>query len=92
MNKTDLAATMASDIGISKARAADGIESLIRSVTAALKQSDRVTISGFGSFAVYQRKARNLRHPRTGAIIRLRSRRVAKFTAGLELNKALNRG
>jgi DNA-binding protein HU-beta len=92
VNKTDLAERMASDIGISKARAADGIESLIRSTTDALKQGDRVAISGFGSFVVYQRKARNLRHPQTGRIIRLKSRRVARFTAGSELKNALNRG
>ena len=38
-----------------------------------------------------QRKARNGRNPQTGATIKIAARKVAKFSAGAELKKAVNR-
>jgi len=34
------------------------VESLIGGIGGALKKGERVTLSGFGTFSVYQRKAR----------------------------------
>jgi DNA-binding protein HU-beta len=53
---------------------------------------DRVALIGFGTFSVSQRKARNGRNPQTGATIKIAARKVAKFSAGAELKKAVNRG
>ena len=60
-------------------------------VFAALKKGERVTIVGFGTFNVSQRKARNGRNPQTGSLIKIAARRVAKFTPGIELKKAVSR-
>lgn len=91
MNKGHLVEKIAADTGISKAQAAHTVESVIEGISSALKKGDRVTLSGFGTFSTYQRKARNGRNPQTGTVIKINSRRVAKFTAGVDLKKAVNK-
>ncbi|HEX6881566.1 MAG TPA: HU family DNA-binding protein [Terriglobales bacterium] len=91
MNKADLIDKIAASTGISKSNAAMAIDTMIDSFTAALKKNERVTLVGFGTFAVSQRKARNGRNPQTGAVIKIAARKVAKFTPGIELKKAVNK-
>ncbi len=91
MNKADLIDKVAAASHISKAQAATAIDSLITGVTGALKKGERVTLVGFGTFGVSQRKARNGRNPQTGAVIKIAARKVARFTPGLELKKAVNK-
>jgi DNA-binding protein HU-beta len=91
MNKADLIDKIAASTGISKTSAAAAIDTLIDAVTMALKKGDRVTLVGFGTFSVSQRKARNGRNPQTGGVIKIAARRVAKFTPGVELKKHVNK-
>jgi DNA-binding protein HU-beta len=91
MNKADLIDKIAASTGISKTSAAAAIDTLIDAVTSALKKGDRVTLVGFGTFAVSLRKARNGRNPQTGGVIKIAARRVAKFTPGVELKKHVNK-
>ena len=91
MNKADLIDKIAGAADISKAQAGTAIDTMIDGVTAALKKGERVTLVGFGTFAVSQRRARNGRNPQTGATIKIAARKVAKFTAGVELKKAVNK-
>jgi len=91
MNKADLIDKIAASTGISKSNATMAIDTLVDGVTAALKKGDRVTLVGFGTIAVSQRKARNGLNPQTGAVIKIAARKVAKFTPGVELKKAVNK-
>ncbi|HET7209115.1 MAG TPA: HU family DNA-binding protein [Terriglobales bacterium] len=91
MNKGDLVDKIAASAGISKAAAGTAIDTAVDSITAALRKGDRVALIGFGTFSVSQRKARNGRNPQTGATIKIAARRVAKFTPGAELKKAVNK-
>jgi DNA-binding protein HU-beta len=91
MNKADLVDKIAASSGISKAAAGTAIDTAVDSITAALKKGDRVALIGFGTFSVSQRKARNGRNPQTGATIKIAARKVAKFTPGADLKKAVNR-
>ncbi len=91
MNKADLIDRVAAGTKISKAQAATAIDTLVDSVTGALRKGDRVALIGFGTFSVSQRKARNGRNPQTGTVIKIAARKVAKFTPGAELKKAVNR-
>ncbi len=91
MNKGDLVEKIAAAHGITKTAAGGAIDTFIDSVTAALKKGDRVTLVGFGSFSVGQRKARNGRNPQTGSVLKIAARKVARFTPGIELRKAVNR-
>jgi DNA-binding protein HU-beta len=92
MNKADLIDKISAGAGISKAQAGTTIDTAVDSITAALKKGDRVALIGFGTFSVSSRKARNGRNPQTGATIKIAARKVAKFTAGAELKKAVNKG
>lgn len=91
MNKADLIDRIASASGITKAQAGTSVEAGITAITGALKKGERVALVGFGTFSVSQRKARNGRNPQTGATIKIAARKVAKFTPGIELKKAVNK-
>ena len=91
MNKTDLVEKIAASAGITKTASAVAIDVFVDSVTSALKKGDRVTLVGFGTFSVIQRKARNGRNPQTGGVLKIAARRVAKFSPGVELKKHVNK-
>src|SRR5882672_1033356 len=92
MNKADLVDRIAGACDMTKTQATTAIDTAVDSITAALKKGDRVALIGFGTFSVSQRKARNGRNPQTGATIKIAARKVAKFAAGAELKKAVNKG
>ena len=90
MTKAELIDQMARDAGISKIAAGAAVESLIDSISRALKKKDgKVTLTGFGSFAKSRRKARNGRNPQTGEAIKIKARNVVKFKAGKKLKEAI---
>lgn len=91
MNKADLVDKISAASSISKTSAAEAIDALVDGITGALKKGERVTLVGFGTFAVSQRRARNGRNPQTGSVIKIAARKVAKFTPGVELKKAVNK-
>jgi DNA-binding protein HU-beta len=85
MNKAELIAKIADDAGITKTQANATIDAFIDAVTKTLKKGDKVTLVGFGTFSVSKRAARNGRNPQTGAVIKIKAKKVAKFKAGKEL-------
>ena len=89
MNKQDVVAKLATDTKMTKAAAATAVDSLIDSITKALKKGDSVSFVGFGTFKISQRKARMARNPQTGAPIKISKRRVPKFSAGKALKQAV---
>ena len=89
MNKQDLIAKVAKDLGGTKTAAAQAIESVLDGITKALKKGDSVTFVGFGTFKTSQRKARTARNPQTGAAIKIPKRRVVRFSAGKALKDAV---
>lgn len=89
MNKQDLVSKIAKDVELSKTAAAAAVDSFIDGITKALKKGDSITFVGFGTFKTSMRKARTARNPQTGASIKVPKRRVARFTAGTALKKAV---
>ena len=90
MNKTELIDAMAADAGITKAAAKKALESFLGNVEGSLKNGGRVSLVGFGSWAVSRREARDGRNPQTGKTIKIAAKNVVKFKAGAELAKAVN--
>ena len=86
MNKAELIAKLSDDAGITKTQANSALDSFIEAVTKTLKGGGKVTLVGFGTFSVSKRAARNGRNPQTGAVIKIKARKVAKFKAGKELS------
>jgi DNA-binding protein HU-beta len=91
MNKADVIELIVVEGNTSKAAALRIIERVMAGITTALKRGDHVTLSGFGTFSTYQRKARNGRNPVTGQAIKIPSRRTVKFSAGVNLKNAVSR-
>lgn len=91
MNKGDLVEKVAKDVCITKTQADAAVNSLMDSVTAELKKGGRVTLVGFGTFAVAARKARTGRNPQTGAPIKIAAKKVVRFAPGAELKTAVNK-
>jgi DNA-binding protein HU-beta len=85
MNKAELVAKISEDAELSKTQANAVLDSFIEAVTKTLKSGGKVTLVGFGTFSVTKRAARTGRNPQTGATIKIKAKKVAKFKAGKEL-------
>ena len=89
MNKAELIGKLAQDAGISKSQANGALDSFVEAVTKTLKGGGKVTLVGFGTFSVSKRAARTGRNPQTGAAIKIKAKKVARFKAGKELSAKL---
>ncbi|MBY0277096.1 HU family DNA-binding protein [Candidatus Binatia bacterium] len=90
MTKADLIEAMAGKIDLPKATAERAVNLIFDDIIAALKNNDKVNISGFGTFTVSERKARQGRNPKTGETIEIAASRSAKFKPGKILKDSLN--
>lgn len=89
MNKTALINEMGKVLNTKK-EAQAALESLLSTIAGALKKGDTVTLTGFGTFKISKRKARNGRNPSTGAPIKIKAKNVAQFVPGKQLKAAVN--
>ena len=85
MIKAELIDKIAGDAEISKKEANAALDSFTEAIAKTLKKGDKVTLVGFGTFSVSKRAARTGRNPQTGATIKIKAKKVAKFKAGKEL-------
>lgn len=90
MNKQELIDNIASSADITKADAGRALDSVLDSITGALKGGDSVVLVGFGTFSVRDRKARTGRNPQTGQAIQIAAAKVPAFKAGKALKDAVN--
>lgn len=79
MTKADLVAIMAKTAGGSKTAAEKALNAMVSGIFESLRRGRRVTISGFGTFVVARRAARNGRDPRTGKEIKIPPAKVPRF-------------
>jgi DNA-binding protein HU-beta len=89
VTKADLVAIMAKASGGSKASAERAVNTFLISVLEAMRRRERVTLSGFGTFVVARRAARNGRNPRTGRAIAIPPARVPRFRPSRVLKSSL---
>ena len=88
MNKGDLINEVAKVVSTKK-EAQEAMDCVLSSITKALKKGDTVTLIGFGTFKVTQRKARKGRNPQTGEEIDIKASRAPKFNPGKALKEAV---
>ena len=89
MTKADLIASVASDAGLKKSVAEKVLNSFMDNIQKALKNGDKITLTGFGTFQCTERASRTGRNPRTGKEIKIPSCNVPKFKPGNKLREAL---
>ena len=85
MNKTDLINVVAAEANLSKKDAEAVITATLDTITAALKEGEKVQLVGFGSFEVKKRAARIGRNPKTKESIEIPASVVPVFKAGKAL-------
>ena len=88
MNKGDLVNEVSKVIKTKKdAQAA--VDCVLSAITKALEKGESVSLIGFGTFKVADRKARKGRNPQTGEDIYIAASKVPKFVAGKALKEAV---
>ena len=91
MNKAELVDAIAAESKLTKADSQRALDAFVNATTKALKKGDRVALVGFGSFSVAKRAARIGRNPQTGKALKIAAKKVAKFKAGADLAKTVNK-
>ena len=82
MNKSELISAMAEKTGLTKVQAKDALEAFVATTEEALKKNDKLSLIGFGTFSVADRKARTGHNPATGKSIKIPAKKVVKFKPG----------
>jgi len=90
MTKADLIESVAAKLDLPKGQAERAVNLVFEDIVKALRNGDKANISGFGTFAVSERKARTGRNPKTGETIDIPASKSAKFKAGKSLKDELN--
>ena len=90
MTKSDLVAAIAAGAGITKRDAHAALDATLGAIGDELAGGGSVTLTGFGTFKVSKRAARQGVNPRTGAPVAIAAARVPRFTAGSSLKSTVN--
>ncbi|CCH50383.1 HU family DNA-binding protein [Pseudodesulfovibrio piezophilus] len=89
MTKAELVAKIADKNGSSKAQAEASMNAILDTIKDELAAGSKITLTGFGTFSVSERKARTGRNPRTGDEIKIPACKVAQFKPGKVLKEAV---
>jgi DNA-binding protein HU-beta len=89
MTKADLIAAVATDADLKKSVVEKTLDTFMDTIAKALREGDKVSLTGFGTFQCVRRAARTGRNPKTGKEINIGACTVPKFKPGNKLREAL---
>jgi DNA-binding protein HU-beta len=89
MTKAEFVAKVAEKTELKKVDAEKAVNAFLETVSETLKTGDKVVFTGFGSFEVTERAAKEGRNPSTGEKIQIKAAKVPKFKAGKGLKDAV---
>ncbi len=89
MNKGELIDAVAESTGQSKSAVSSVLDATLEAITGSLKNGDKVTFTGFGTFERRHRQARVGRNPQTGAEVQIPASNVPAFKAGKSLKDSV---
>ena len=89
MTKDDIVEAIVKKTAITKKDASEALDTVIGEITKALSKGEDVTLTGFGTFKVSTRAAREGRNPKTGEKIKIPAMKTPKFKAGKGLKDAV---
>ncbi len=81
VTRADLAETLYSRVGLSRAESAGLVEMVLAEITESLVAGEDVKLSSFGAFEVREKGERIGRNPKTGEEVPITPRRVMVFRA-----------
>ena len=89
INKDALIGSIANKTEIAKKDVDMVIEAMVETITKELQSGNKVTLTGFGTFKVSKRAAREGINPQTKQKLQIPAMTVPKFTAGKALKEAV---
>lgn len=89
MNKSEMISAIAEKTGFSKKAADVAVGAFFSTLAEAMKNGDKVSIIGFGTFEVKDRAAREGINPKTKERIHIAATKVPAFKAGKTLKDSL---
>lgn len=89
MTKSDFIEKVAAKSNLTKAAAERVLNAFLAAVEESLVEEGKLTLTGFGSFSVDSREARQGRNPRTGETLNIPAGKVIRFRPGKMLKDAL---
>ncbi len=90
MTKAELIEKIATNAKLTKADAERALSTVLETISEGLKQDEKLTLVGFGSFVVEHRKERQGRNPRTGESMTIAASKAVKFRPSKQLKESLN--
>jgi integration host factor subunit alpha len=92
LTKVQLVESIYNQIGTTKNRSAEILETCLEIIKSTLESGEDVLISGFGKFCVRKKKERRGRNPATGNAMILAPRKVVTFKCSGKLKDMINDG
>ena len=89
MNKTTFVANVAEKAGLTQKQADAALNAVLDVIVDELKKGEKVQLTGFGTFEVRERAAREGRNPATGETIKIAAAKTPAFKAGKKFKDAL---
>ena len=90
MKKAELIAAMAAKAGMKKTDAQKALDAFIEVVSEELAAGEKVQLTGFGTFEVSERAAREGRNPKSGETMKIAASKSHKNKAGKVLKDKVN--
>ena len=78
---------MAGKVGLTKKEADNVVDAVTSAITDSLERNEKVTLVGFGTFQVMERKARRGVNPQTRKTIQIPAKKAPKFKPGKGLRE-----
>ncbi|MCX7919368.1 MAG: integration host factor subunit beta [bacterium] len=92
MTKAEIAEKVREKIGgISFREALTAVDTILDGIKQSLAKGEKVSIVGFGTFRVKERRSRLGRNPKTGEQIQVPGKKVPYFKPGKEFREAVNK-
>lgn len=90
MTKNELISKVAGQTGYTKKDTGAVIDAVVEAIIDTVASGEKISIVGFGTFAVAEREARTGRNPKTGEEIEIAASKSPKFKAGSAFKTAVN--
>ncbi len=89
MRKSDLVKSVSQQVKQPETQVSAVVNATFNVIQAALAEGDEVALTGFGTFRISERGAREGRNPQTGERITIPSRKSPSFKPGTQLKRAV---
>ncbi len=90
MTKTDIVEKIYEKVSLPKTEVSRTVELVFDIMKETLQHGDKIVVSGFGNFAIRNKRARRGRNPHTGGEMEVTARRILTFKPSPVLRADLN--